>query len=165
VVAKNSTGTAASATWTFTTAALPPLGNVAPTDVSVSPSSASGTTDTVTLTYADANGFTDIAGAGALINTALDGTNACWFYYDRADGTLWLASDNTASWTALPPGGTVQNRQCAIRSATVTGSGSTFSLTVAITYSATFTGARTIYEFAQDKAGLSTGYQGLGTRH
>jgi hypothetical protein len=160
VVAKNNSGTASSAVWTFTTSAPPP---VAPTAVSATPTSGTGSSETLTLSYADGNGFADIAGAGAMINATFNGVNACWFYYDRSSNILSLASDSTSTWTALPQRGTVQNSQCRISSVTVRGSGNTFSLTVAINYTNTFVGTRNIYGYVQNKAGLSSGYQPLGS--
>jgi hypothetical protein len=136
---------------------------VAPTVVSATPTSGNGRSETLTLSYADGNGFTDIAGAGAMINATFNGVNACWFYYDRASNTLSLASDSTTTWTALPPRGSVQNSQCTISSAIASGSGNTFNLTIAITYTRAFAGTKTIYGYVQNKAGLSSGYQPSGS--
>lgn len=160
VVAKNNSGNTSSALWTFTTGASAP---VAPKAVSATPTSGTGRSEAHTLTYADANGFTDIADAGAMINATFNGTNACWFYYDRSSNTLSLASDSTTTWTALPPRGSVQNSQCIISAATVSGAGTTFNLTVAITYTKAFAGTRNIYGYVQNKEGLSSGYQLLGS--
>lgn len=52
------------------------------------------------MTFSDANGAADIAGVGALINSSLNGVNACWFYYDRSSDTINLANDSTSAWTA-----------------------------------------------------------------
>jgi hypothetical protein len=160
VVAKNSSGSATSATWTFTTSAPGP---VTPTEVSASPSSGSGKIETLVLTFGDGNGFTDIAGAGAMINSSQNGTNACWFYYDRSSNSLSLASDSTANWTPVPTGGSVSNSQCTISSVSATGFGTTFSLKLVITYNRTFAGTRNVYGYVQSMGGRSPGYQLLGS--
>jgi hypothetical protein len=160
VVAKNSSGSATSSTWTFTTSAPGP---VMPTEISASPSSGSGNVETIVLTFGDGSGFADIAGAGAMINSTQSGTNACWFYYNRSSNSLSLASDSTASWTPLPTGGSVSNSQCTISSVSTTGSGTTFSLKLTITYTRTFLGTRNVYGYVQSLEGLSPGYQHLGS--
>lgn len=120
-------------------------------------------TEVLTLTYSDANGYTDIAGAGAMIASSVSGANACWFYYNSATSSLSLANNSGTAWSALPSGGSVANSQCTINSATATGSGNAFTLTVSITYSSTFAGTQNVYGYVQSNEGLSSSYQYKGT--
>jgi hypothetical protein len=138
-------------------------GNVAPVAVSASPVASTGKNVTLTLTSSDANGAADIAGAGAMINSSVSGSSACWFYYDRASNSLSLADDAGAAWKTLSSGGTVGNSQCTIRNVSATPSGNSFTLKVGISFANGFTGTKNVYEYVQDKEGLNSGYQPVGT--
>src|SRR6185437_8440971 len=124
VVATNAAGNVSSPTWSFTTASGTTSGSglsapvvIAPVVNSVTPSSGSGTTATLHITIADWNGYSDLSGAGTLINSSLNGAGACWFYYDLGSKTISLASDSTLTWTSIPKGSAsmISNSQCSIK--------------------------------------------------
>jgi hypothetical protein len=141
--------------------------NLAPAPVAVTPSSGSGLTRTFQLTYSDQNGASTLAGAGVLINKAVSGANACWLYYEASTNRIWLANNQATGWSSAKPGSgtTLQNSQCSLNAGgtSVAISGNTLKLSVPITFKAAFAGTRTLYLYAQDKPGLSSGYRALGT--
>jgi hypothetical protein len=121
----------------------------------------------------DLNGYAAITGVDLLINTTLNGQNACWLNYtpgQNGSGTLSLASDDASTWTSMTLpialGATTQpqNTQCAIGggSITVSGSGNTLTLSIAITISPALSGSMTMYAWAGD-AEANSGYQNVGS--
>src|ERR1035438_4147625 len=54
--------------------------NVAPTAVSVTPASGSGTSQTFSFAFADANGYQDLNTVSAIFNTSTGTANACYVY-------------------------------------------------------------------------------------
>jgi hypothetical protein len=139
----------------------------APQAVSVAPSSGSGPTQTFTAVYSDSNGHSDIHSVRILIHPQVQGANACYLYYTKADNRLYLHSD---AGNALLPGltlgsGTMQNSQCSINGSASSSlaSGNTLTLNVAITFAPAFSGSKNMHLFAHDAGGLTSGWQTLGT--
>ncbi len=147
--------------------------------ISISPTSGSGSTQTFTITATDPGGFAAVSGVNFLINSALDGRNGCWLYYQPygsqsnfAQGLLTLASDDGSDWSQRvsldsgqnsPP--SIQNSQCNVFGGptTVSGEGNTLTLTISLTFTSAFAGAKNLYVRASDQAGPSTDYNQLGT--
>jgi hypothetical protein len=136
---------------------------------SVLPASGSGSAQTFTLTYSDGNGAADLATAWAWINATFASTsaNSCLFYYNRPTNALLLLNDAGTAWTpaALGAAGTLQNSQCAIAmgsSTTVSSSGNTLTINVAITFKPSFSGAKNFYQYAAGSSSNS-GWQTRGT--
>jgi hypothetical protein len=172
VVANNAAGNVSSPTWSFTTAA-PVSANIATSSIVppavnlMTPSSGAGTTVTFQFGISDANGPSDLSGAGALVNTSINGAGACWFYYDRSGNTISLASDSTETWGAIPLGSlsTISNSQCSITGSGVSAATSQSSTTLSVTVTfkpQTFAGLKNIYAIALSNEGLSSSYQPLG---
>jgi hypothetical protein len=81
---------------------------------------------------------------------------------------LWLFNDTgTALLGPITLGlaGTVQNSQCTVNGATssLLASGSTLTLNLAMTFPASFAGAKGVYAYAQSAAGINSGWTALGT--
>jgi hypothetical protein len=133
----------------------------------VSPNAGSGSSQAFTFSLSDANGGNDIASAVILINTNIDGNNACFFTYTRATGTLSLLRDSDNSWLSLTAGssGSVAGRNCTISGSSLSGvvSGNTLTVTVPIVFSPGFAGTRNIYVSVTDSGGLSSGWVTAGT--
>jgi len=169
---KNVYGGAQSAGGTST--GLQPLGtwtvaviSQAPHAVSVSPSSGSGVSQAFTLVYTDSNGASDLGSAQAIINASNSGVSSCYVWVTPGTGAIWLAGD-AESWPAamtLGTAGTLQNGQCAVNVGSSSGalSGSTYTLSLAVTFQSGFSGAKSIYSYATSLAGLNSGWQSLGT--
>jgi trimeric autotransporter adhesin len=149
-------------TWTATGSGTPTV-----RAASVGPSSGSGASQTFTFVYTDSSGVADLAEAQALISTGITSVSSCYVWVTPGTGAIWLAS-NTGSWLApstLGMAGTLQNSQCAINvgSSSAALSGSTYTLSLTITFQSGFSGAKNVYGLATSVGGVSTGWQTLGT--
>jgi len=138
----------------------------APT-TSVTPSSGSGLSQTFTFAASSVDGYSDVQGAHVLFNSTLSATHACWLYLERGGGRLWLASDDASGWNFIYPGSTstIQNSQCSISGSSykATGSGNTVTVTVGITFTSSFAGAKTIFMEAISMENADSGYEKKGT--
>jgi len=134
----------------------------------VSPAFGSGLSSTVTFTFTDPRGWQDLDAVDVLIASALDGRHACYLAYSRTAGVLYLVDD---AGTALSPGlvlnapGTVANSQCTVSGpgSSASGSGSTLTVTLNLSFSASFAGNQVDYLAARDLEGGNSGWQALGT--
>lgn len=162
VVAKDSSGNTASATQSFTTAAPPPVTvpTVPTTSGPVSPSSGSGMNQTFAFTFSDPQGYAALTGGTVIINSKLAWANACWVYFDRKANRIWLASDNTSTWTSAAPGSSavLQNSQCQIvaNGVSATGSGQNLTVMVPIIFKTAFAGTKQIFLSANHSSGGSS---------
>lgn len=110
----------------------------------------------------------DLRQGWLLINSTLDGRNACWITYDVASNRISLVNDaGTGVAGSITPGvsGTAENRQCTIgglgsfldTSTTFRGHYS-IDIMVAVTFKVAFGGTKLIYLYADDKGGLNSGW-------
>jgi hypothetical protein len=143
--------------------------NIAPTAVSVTPSSGSGSSQTFAFLYSDPNGFADLPWAQMLFHVSLTSpVNSCYVHYDRPSNGVWLLNDEGTVWlgvVTLGTAGTLENSQCIVNAGDSSSSGAGTNLTVnlALTFKPAFSGAKNIYLQTQDAGGLVTGWQQRGT--
>ena len=148
-------------TWTVPAASAPP------TPVSVTPNSGSGLSQTFAFVFSDPAGAADIASAQIVINGAFGGTNSCYMAF-LAGGSklLYLASNAGAFQSPLTIGsaGTLQNSQCAVNlgASSVSLSGNTLTLNLAMSFTPAFAGAKSIYMLVNNAA-LNSGWVVNGT--
>jgi len=165
VVAKNTSGSTSSAVWSFTTVASAAASG--PASVSVSPSSGTGLYNLFSFVYSDSSGYQYLKGVHALVNSSTSYTNACWMYYDASAKVLWLASNDTSTWSNLALGSdaTLQNSQCEITGSgvSVTGSGNNLTLNIPVIFTTAFAGTKNIYMNATDTSGVTTSTVSRGT--
>jgi hypothetical protein len=141
----------------------------APTAVSVTPSSGSGTTQTFSFLFSDAGGASKITYIQALINGSLSWPNSCAVLYIQSTNRLYLVLDSGAGWQGpLTPGqaGTLSNSQCTLDGGGSSASavGNNLTVNAALTFKAAFTGSKTVFLDAEDAPNsLSSGFQALGT--
>jgi sugar lactone lactonase YvrE len=166
IVAKNGGGSSSSSVWSFTTlpATISPVG--------VSPAAGNAAAQTFTFTFTDPNGYADLFVLDVLISTFLDGQTACYFALaptSATTGYIYLVDDAGDGGYAgapmpLPSAGLVQNSQCAISAtgSSVSASGNTLTLTLAITFKAPFEGNKAVYMAARSNT-QNSGWQALGT--
>jgi len=139
-----------------------------PSSVSVSPSSGSGTSQTFALQYSDTGGAASLAQVWVYFNATLanPASNACMLYYNTATNQINLLNDNVTVWqpATLGAASTLQNSQCSLNVAasTVTLSGNTLTLNLAMTFKPVYAGAKNIYMHAVDISGTNSGWQPLG---
>jgi hypothetical protein len=150
-------------TWTVTGAAA-----AGPGTVSATPSSGSGGNGTFQLAVSDTAGYADLAAMEAIVNGSFSGAQACYLRYDRPANRLWLVNDagNQFMGPATPGvAGTLSNSQCSVNvaSASVTGGGNTLTLSVPLTFTRAFAGAKNVYLWAISTGGQNSGYQQRGT--
>jgi len=152
--------------WGTTIPAAPP--NTAPTVTSAAPAFGSGTSTTRTFVFTDTNGTNDLGVVNVLINSALDGRNACYLAYDSVGNVLVLLRNNgtDADVLALPSNATLSNSQCSIAGSSVTAvkAGNTLSLTLTFNFTAAFNATRILYAAARDAVSANSGWQPVGTQ-
>jgi hypothetical protein len=94
-----------------------PPGDRPPSTISITPSAASGVSQTFTFSVADPDGTADLVGMMILIGPSLGGAKSCLLFYDPSAGIVALAND---SGTQFPWGGglgsnvTIQNSYCSV---------------------------------------------------
>jgi AraC-like DNA-binding protein len=140
----------------------------APADVSVWPSNGTGMNQSFTWAASSPSGYTNLSDIFALFNTSVSGANACYIHYNRNSNLLYLADNSGANWLGgFAPGssGSAGNSYCSIygSGSSVSGSGTQLALTVSVVFQSGFSGTKNEYLYAQDNAGLNTGWQQMGT--
>ena len=139
-----------------------------PQAVSVTPPTGSGNSQTFTFVFSDGTGAADLGEARVVFGVSTNSfTGSCHIWVKPSTGEAQLADDSFSNWTpALKLGraGTLQNSQCSLNSAASSGSmlGNNYTLTLAMTFKASYAGAKTIYGYAMTNAGLPSGWQALG---
>jgi len=132
-----------------------------PVPAAVTPPAGSLSSQVMTFTFTDPRGWQDLDVVNVLINNFLDGRHACYFAYSRPQNVLYLVND---TGTALLTGNSTANGQCAVtQSAPAAGLGNTLTLTLSLTFTASFSGNKIVYMAARDIAQNNSGWQALGT--
>jgi len=153
-------GLVASGTWNLNQTA-------SPTITSLTPSSGSAQSQTFSVALSDFNGHADISSALLLVNSSLNGANGCFISYNRSVNAFYLFRDSDNVWLVIYPGSaaSISNANCTLSGAALAASASGTSLTLSlpITFGATFTGVKNFYANVSDAAGLSSGWITAGT--
>jgi hypothetical protein len=155
----SNTGWVNKGTWT-------PAANQAPTVVSVSPTPATGLTNTFALTYSDPNGADDLSVVEVDFGATFSASNSCFVLYYPATNSIELLTNAGGASAKITPGsGTLSNSQCTVTGSgtTVVRSGDNLTLNLSVTASGTYTGAKNIYMFAEDNSAAKTAYVNKGT--
>jgi hypothetical protein len=136
-----------------------------PMPVSVAPSAGSGASQLFTFTFTDAGGATSIVSTALDISTTLAAAGSCYLYFARGSNLLYLAQDNGlfSNKAVVGSTGTLQNSQCTVNTGTssVSVSGNTLTLNLAISFQAGYAGAKNVYMEAFD--GADSGWMRRGT--
>jgi hypothetical protein len=154
---------------TWTVPGTPAAGAPAVTADSATPNSGSGASQTFALRSSDTRGAANLQTAWVWFNEtfASVSSNSCMLYYDRAAATLYLLNDSASVWMPgrLGSSGTLQNSRCSVRlgSSSVTASGNTLTLNLAMTFRSAFAGQKNIYMWTQNASGINSGWQTRGT--
>ena len=133
------------------------------------PIAPTGSTQTIVARYSHPAGVANLGVVNILINSALDGGNACYIAYSRPAGVLFLVNDGgTDSGLSAPlflgSAASVNNSQCAISGtgSSAVDSGNAMTLTLVVTFSNRFRGNRVIYLAAQSVSNVTSGWQTMG---
>ena len=121
-----------------------------PVAVSVTPSSGTGTSQTFTFLYSHPKGYTAISSVSMIVNSTLTRVGGCSLVYSPASNTLYLQNDAATAWLGpVTPGqsGTLQNSQCMVSapSSSVSGSGSSLTVNLVLSFQAVFAGNKYTY--------------------
>jgi hypothetical protein len=151
---------AGAGTWTLNQTASPSV-------TSLTPSAGSATAQTFSLILSDFNGNADITSALLLVNSSLNGTNGCFISYNRAANAFYLFRDSDNAWLIIYPGTatSVSNTNCTISGSAlaVSGSGSSLTFSLPLSFHAPFSGLKNFYANVSDTAGLSSGWITAGS--
>ena len=152
-----------------------PLPQAFPLPSGMIPSAGTGANPALTFVYQDASSATNIQTAWALINTALDGRNACYVAYYQPGNLLFLIPDNgdgtQAITMSLAPGpSSISNSQCTISQtgSSVRQSGGQLSLSLNIKFqgggpgTVAFAGPKAVWMAVSTLAGSVSPWQPLG---
>ena len=136
-----------------------------PTADSVTPNSGSGAARTFSFQFTNSGPAAAMTSVSVLFQTSANTSAACSVTYNLAANTLALLTDAGAVAGTISPGsGTLQNSHCTLNGAasSVSLSGNTLTLNLALTFKAPFDGARNIYMLAINAFGTS-GWQSRGS--
>jgi hypothetical protein len=142
-----------------------------PANVSVSPSSGSGASQTFSFTASSSAGYQNLAWMQIVINYAIDAAGACYLFVSP-NGTISISSDTGATygsgWAAsgtLGTAGSIANSQCSLNlgASSVSGTGNNFTATLSLTFEAGLPGPQQIYMLAGDNSGMTSNWQQMGT--
>ncbi|MEZ5402619.1 MAG: BACON domain-containing carbohydrate-binding protein [Bryobacteraceae bacterium] len=161
--------TIAGQTFTVTQAAPPPPASF-PSVGAMTPASGNTAAGTFSFTFSDPDGAADLNVINLLVNDFIDGRNACYIAFVRSSGQLFLVNDAGdaggpfAGGITIPGSGSVSNSQCTINAAgsSVTQSGNTLTLNLAMSFTGGFGGNRIFYLAARDMAEHNTGWHAKG---
>ena len=154
-----SSGLQAKGTWTVATAAA--------VNVSVAPVSGSGASHAFSFVFSDPYGYTDIYYVEALFQTQPVGQNACFVQYVTSTRAISLVADSGSGYAGsmtLGTTGTLSNSQCTVDvgASSISTSGNTLTLTLALTFKPAFTGAKNIYMGVFNNSNVFSGWQAEG---
>jgi len=141
---------------------------VGPAALTSTPASGTGSTESFTFQFSDLAGYQNLSVVNVLINSVLDGRNACYLAYVVAAQTLYLVDDAGdaggpyAGSVVLGSASTIHNSQCTVGLTSALGSGNTLTLTLNIAFAAGFGGNKVQFVAARDQGTGNTDWQALG---
>ena len=129
---------------------------VMPSVVSTAPTSGTGPTQTFTVQFYDVNGFGHIYPIIILAETPQT-LNSCAVQYDPVSRGFYLSGDALGTLGPIAPGssGTLQNSNCLLDGSrsSVSGSGDSLTVTVALTFQSSFSGVKAVIAVGDDVTG------------
>ena len=148
--------------WTVSQSSTP----VAPSAVSVTPSSGNGLSQTFSFLFSHPLGYAMVA-AASIRFAGTDGQD-CTFYYSQGGNSLYMFNDSDTVWqgpVTLGGSGTLQNSRCVVSAAGVAaaGSGATLTFTLPIAFQSVFAGTRTVWVQLTGGNGLASSWQQMGS--
>jgi glucose/arabinose dehydrogenase len=148
-------------TWTASGAA-PPAGVTAD---SVMPASGTGASQVFAVQLSDSAGAMNLSTVFVLFSGISGGS--CLVYYDRPSNIIGLLNDAGTQYAAGMVGGSgmLINSRCALAlgSTMAMPGGNSLTLNVAMTFAPAFAGAKNVYLYGANAAGMNSGWQMRGT--
>jgi cyclophilin family peptidyl-prolyl cis-trans isomerase len=130
-----------------------------------------GVTTPIAVQYRDATASTNLQPVQLLINSALDGANACYFGFDHSGNYVYLVGDDgvlqptPVRLNGVAGGASfIQNSQCILfaEGSIFNDSGTTLSLVLQVQFKSGFGGRRLLFGGAQTTGGANSGWHVLG---
>ncbi|MEZ5404530.1 MAG: hypothetical protein R2729_32930 [Bryobacteraceae bacterium] len=147
-----------------------PAGVIAAVSASPARGTGSSQSNLATFTFSDTKGSGDIGVINILVNDFIDGRHGCYLAYVAQSKRLLLVNDAGdaggpfAGAITLGEAATIKNGQCTVGLVSASSNGSTFTLTLDMSYDSSFSGNRIVFVAARDSSGVNnTGWQALGT--
>ncbi|GEM_PF-5565261 len=147
--------------------------NTAPQLSASSPASGTGSVQTFSVTYSDAQGASDISLVQLNISNPVTTDKSCWVAWFRDGNLLGLINDRGDGYVGVAPlgqPGLLSNSQCSIdlRQASLTPAGNQLILTTQIRFTYSFAtlgmgAAKKLSVSATDQGGLTSSWQEIGT--
>jgi hypothetical protein len=143
--------------------------NLPPANISVTPASGSGSSQTFSFVFSDASGYADINWVQMIVGPQVMSNNVCFVTYTRATNVLQLVVDAggtfVGSGATLGVPGTLTNSQCTLDAgaSSVSGSGSSLTVNVALTFKPAFAGAKGVFSGVISNANEFSGWQAMGS--
>ena len=143
-------------------------GSTVPSIVSASPLGGSGNAQTFSFVYSDTGGAGLITTAYVVFNSALTSINGCYLLYNNSAQTITMYDDsgyNLLTPVTVGQAGSVGNSRCSVNagSSSVTPSGNNLTLSLAMTFTSSFSGQQSVYTYVSDSNGLSAGWKNMGS--
>ncbi|MGH9720011.1 MAG: SBBP repeat-containing protein, partial [Bryobacteraceae bacterium] len=142
-------------------------GTLPPMNVSVTPSSGSGSAQTFSFLYSDPYGYGDLQSIWLNINTSSSSVGGCYVRFTRSTNVMELANDAGTGWigsAVIGQTGKLQNSQCSIDAglSTVVGSGENLTLNLSMIFRSAFAGVKYIYMQSMNNTGTLGPFQYKG---
>lgn len=155
------TGWQSKGNWTVTSAMTPAV-------VSLSPAFPTGPTQTLTFTFSDTGGASNLDYVQVLVSPSSSGSGSCWIHYSRRYGLLDLINDSATAAVGPAPAGypiVLSNSQCALEigAASVTSQGTLLTVVMPVTIKPAYSGSKLVFMRAINMQQVSTGWQVKGT--
>jgi hypothetical protein len=141
------------------------VGPPVPVNVSVTPSSGSGSSQVFSFVFSDPAGYQDLAWQQVIISST---TGGCYIFYSPPNNLVFFGNDAGALAVGpqvLGTAGTLQNSHCSLNvgASAVSGSGNNLTLRLAFSFQGGLAGTMTVYAITGSMSGLNSGWQNMGT--
>jgi len=114
--------------------------------------------------FSDGDGGQDLTILNILINSALDGRQACYMAFDSAANIMYLVPDSGDGLlaTGLGSGIAIGNSQCSLQNVGVERLGAMVRVTVLLRFATSFQADKIAYMAARDRGGANSGWSPRG---
>jgi hypothetical protein len=138
-----------------------------PVNVSVSPTSGSGSIQAFSVRWGDNDGYSDLTSCYFLVNSTLSGNNGAYVLYQPSSNTISLRNDGHSAWLSATIGSStiLQNSQVSIDASTASTSTPNSSdriLNLTMNFKAPFVGDKNLYQMATDSLGTRSPWEDKG---
>ena len=137
-------------------------GDPRPLPLAITPAAGTGASQSFTVQATDPRGYANINQVDLIIGDSIGASANCRMEYWAPSRTMFLKSDSGAWMSAALGAGTIlQNNQCIVdtRGVVVSGSATTLSLRIPVTFRTGYTGAKGLFVNFGNADGYASGWQ------